>query len=1131
MKNNAFSGDYIQKYSRCKQLFRSMKISTALLLVGALGSYAGNVHSQSAKVNLQMDQVSLNQILNEIESQTNYMFLYNNHVNVDRTTSIHAKDESVSKVLSIILEGTDIKYELAGEHIILTNGNAKTASAVVQKKTIKGKVIDAQGEAIIGANVRIKGTSIGTITDIDGNFTLEVTPNSVIEISYIGYVSQEVNVKGNTPITVKLIEDTKNLDEVVVVGYGTQKKVNLTGSVASINSEVIENVPAANLSSALSGRLAGVNITQTAGKPGGGSSLSIRADGTWNSTTPLYVIDGVVRDKFAFDGLDASEVESLSVLKDGASAAIYGSRAANGVILVNTKKGKQGKPTINYTGSIGIEEATKIPDMFNAYEQALYVNASLRNDQVPEGDIQYYADDELEYLKNHSYDWIDETWKSPVVTRHSLNVNGGNDKVRYFIGGNYYYETGSFDNLNFKKYSIRSSVEANITKDLKASLSFNTDTRNDHKPYWKWDNDNDNNNLYNRLLRRGIFAPYIDGKPNGTYLKWHPMEVLNGNSGYNKKRYSNYEINVSLQYDVPFVKGLSLKLAYNKYERHTFIKQFSRPYDLYVFKTTGSHNHIQTNELDYITTRDDGDFLYESYTNNNSYQLNAMATYSRTFGKHDINALFVYEQYEGNTDWISGQRNYFISSAVDQLFAGSSDPKDSTVNGSGSESGRLSYVGRLGYTYDNKYLLEASFRYDGSVNFAPKHRWGFFPSASLAWRISEENFFKNNIRFIDYLKLRGSIGLLGNDAVGGWQWMQRYNLTTGAYFGSLSNGVSASVTPNAEITWEKSMDVDYGFDMQILQNRLSLSAGGFYKHTYDILGSRLASLPSTFGGSMPQENYATIDTKGFEIELSYKDKIGKEFTYNINANFGYAVNKLINQDEAENIRPYRSKIGYNTDRQMGYVSTGIIRTQADLDALPEGYTIFGKKPELGMLNYKDIRGADSDEPDGKIDSNDQEWVIKHTKAPINYGFSVGGAWKGLSVDLFFQGIAGGKRFYDQRTEWTEMESSAYAWRGDYWTPENPSAKFPRAGSTNGASEASTFWIQDTSFLRLKNVNITYQLPRQLVSKWGLSQLKFFLMGTNLFLLQDKIKAYDPENSSIMNYPLMRTYSFGVNVSF
>lgn len=888
-----------------------MKATIFLTFFCAFQMFASTGKAQNAVIELPSNSVTIETLFAEIEKQTGDLVVYSNsELNVKSTITLSKKKAKVSDMLNEVLKDSDLQYEYTNNYIVFSKkANETNVVQQTKKRKVTGTVLDRNGEAIIGASVQEKGTTNGTITDIDGHFALEVGDKATLVISYIGYISQNIAIGNKNVISATLQEDTKALDEVVVVGYGTQKKVNLTGSVASINSEVIENVPAANLSSALSGRLAGVNITQTAGKPGGGSSLSIRADGTWNSTTPLYVIDGVVRDKFAFDGLDASEVESLSVLKDGASAAIYGSRAANGVILVNTKKGKQGKPTINYTGSIGIEEATKIPDMFNAYEQALYVNASLRNDQVPEGDTQYYADDELEYLKNHSYDWIDETWKSPVVTRHSLNVNGGNDKVRYFIGGNYYYETGSFDNLNFKKYSIRSSVEANITKDLKASLSFNTDTRNDHKPYWKWDSDNDNMaNLYNGLLRRGIFAPYIDGKPNGTYLKWHPMEVLNGNSGYNKKRYSNYEINVALQYDVPFVKGLSLKLTYNKYERHTFIKQFSRPYDLYVFKTTGSHNHIQTNELDYITTRDDGDFLYESYTNNNSYQLNAMATYNRTFGKHDINALFVYEQYEGNTDWISGQRNYFISSAVDQLFAGSSDPKDSTVDGSGSESGRLSYVGRLGYTYDNKYLLEASFRYDGSVNFAPKHRWGFFPSASLAWRISEENFFKNNIRFIDYLKLRGSIGLLGNDAVGGWQWMQRYNLTTGAYFGSLSNGISASVTPNAEITWEKSMDVDYGFDMQILQNRLSLSAGGFYKHTYDILGSRLASLPSTFGGSMPQENYATIDTKGFEIELSYKDKIGKEFTYNINANFGYAVNKLINQDEAENIRPYRSKI-------------------------------------------------------------------------------------------------------------------------------------------------------------------------------------------------------------------------------
>ena len=508
-----------------------------------------------------------------------------------------------------------------------------------------------------------------------------------------------------------------------------------------------------------------------------------------------------------------------------------------------------------------------------------------------------------------------------------------------------------------------------------------------------------------------------------------------------------------------------------------------------------------------------------------------MATYNRTFGKHDVNALLVYEQSESDNDWFGGQRNYFISSNVDQLFAGNGDPKNSTINGSGSESGRLSYVGRLGYTYDNKYLFEGSFRYDGSANFAPGKRWGFFPSLSSAWRISEENFFKNNIKFIDNLKLRASIGLLGNDAIGGWQWMQRYNITSGAYFGGLTDGVAVGVIPNPDITWEKSMNVDYGFDVNMLNNRLSFSAGGFYKHTYDILGNRLASLPTTFGAQMPAENYAKIDTKGFELEFSYRDNIGSDFSYSLGANFSYAKNKLIEKDEAENLRAYKSELGYNTDRAMGYVATDIIRTQEDLDKLPEGYTIFGKKPELGMLNYRDIRGANGEDPDGKIDANDQEWIINHTTPPMTYGFSVGGAWKGLSIDLFFQGVAGGERFYSQRTDWAGMETAAFAVRRDYWTPENTDAKFPRAGSDSASDQVSTFWIEDTSFLRLKNLNVSYQLPTSVVSKWGLSNLKFFFMGTNLFLLQDKIKSYDPENSSITNYPLMRSYSLGVNISF
>lgn len=724
----------------------------AICIASALLCFSLSGYAQ--RVTLNMRNVTVKQAMNQLTQSSGYAFVFSSKdINPDKRVSVSANNADINAVVRQILRGQNhVSYEIKGKNIIVSrSAGGTTRPSLVRtsslqentpqqdRQTITGQVVDMKGEPVIGASVKVKGTRLGTITNFDGRFSLKADEGSTLVISYIGYDDKEVAASSGTALHVALQEHSKSLDEVVVVGYGVQKKVNLTGSVASVDAKTIEDIPASNLTSALSGRLAGVNITQTAGKPGGGSSLSIRADGTWNSTAPLYVIDGVVRDKFAFDGLDASEVENLSVLKDGASAAIYGSRAANGVVLVTTKKGKKGKPQISYTGSIGFSNPTKIPKVFNAYEQATYINESLRNDLVPEGDNRYYTEDELDYFKTHSYDLVDMAYKTPVVTRHSVNVSGGNEWVRYFIGGNYYYETGSFKNLNFKKYSFRSNIDANITKDLVVSLGLSTDSRNDHKPYWKWDNDNDNMaNLFQGLLRRGLYIPYIDGKPNGTILKWHPMEVVNGKTGYNKKNYTNYEINVGLKYSVPFIKGLNLSLTYNRYERHTFIKQFNRPYPLYVFKTTGQHNHIPTNEVLEVTKRDDGDFLYEKYNKDYSYQLNAMATYNRQFGKHEINALFVYEQSESTNDWLTGQRNYFISSAVDQMFAGSSDPKNSTVDGSGSETGRISYVGRLGYTYADKYLLEASFRYDGSVNFAPGHRWGFFPSVSAGWRISTE---------------------------------------------------------------------------------------------------------------------------------------------------------------------------------------------------------------------------------------------------------------------------------------------------------------------------------------------------------------------------------------------------------
>jgi TonB-linked SusC/RagA family outer membrane protein len=1033
-----------------------------------------------------------------------------------------------------VFASTDVLYRIEDRQIILSTKGIAAASISQQTRKITGKITDERNEPVIGASIAVQGSGIGTITDTEGLFSLDVPPNALLQITYIGYIPQTIAVGAQQHITIVLKEDTQKLDEVVVIGYGVQKKVNLTGSISTISAEEIQEIPVSNLTSALSGRLAGVTITQSTGRPGTSSALSVRAKGTWNNTDPLYVIDGIVRDKFAFDGLDANDVENLSILKDGASAAIYGARAANGVVLVNTKKGVIGKPMIAYTATVGLSDATKIPTRQNAYDQAIFTNDYLEVEGAPPSDIRYYTPDELEFFKNNSWNWLDEAWKQPLVTHHSINVSGGNERVRYFVGGSYFYETGSFDKFNYDRYNLRGNIEANITKDLIASLNLNLDKRKELRPLLPWGDSDAQHDLYKGLMfRTGQVPPYVNGLPTGNYVEWHAIEMLEPQTGYEKKKYSTYDASASLQYNVPFIKGLSLKVLYNRYDWHYFMKQFARPYLMYNFRMTGEHNHIITNEFVDTKERNNGDYITERYEARDNYQLNGFITYNNTFGKHDISALLVYEQSEGMTDWFSGRRDFYVTAAIDQLFAGSSDPANSRVDGSASETGRISYVGRANYGYDNKYLLEASFRYDGSVNFAPENRWGFFPSVSAAWRISEENFFKNNVRFVDYLKLKASVGVLGNDAIGGWQWMQRYKLVQGQQFGSLSNGLEADVIPNPTITWEKSVSYDGGFDANFLNNKLVTSLSLFYRHTYDILGSRLASLPTTFGASMPSENYATIDTKGFEVELGYMDKIG-DFTYNIKGNFGYAIDKLIYKDEAENIRPYRSEIGYSTDRRFGYFTTDIIRTQEELDALPADYTIFGSKPELGMMNYKDLRGANSDEPDGKIDDNDRDWISSHSIPPINYGFSLGGNWKGWALDLFFQGVAGHEIIIGYRGSQARPQETNFDFWTDHWTPENVNASFPKA-SRNQSNQVSSFWTRNGSFLRLKNINLSYTIPKSVLTKIGASQIKIFFMGTNLLLLEDHVKYFDPEvgtdSNNILVYPIMKSYSMGINLSF
>jgi TonB-linked SusC/RagA family outer membrane protein len=1023
--------------------------------------------------------------------------------------------------------------------------------ALAQTKTVSGLVKSAaDNNPFAGVSVQLKGGNAGTYTDENGKFTLsEVPQNATLVFTATGFLRQEVPVAGKTSIDITLQTDATGLNEVIVTGYRSQTRGSVTGSVTSVSGNDLKDASYDNLSNALAGRLTGVTIIQSAGTPGMESSIKVRAQGTFNNSDPLYVIDGVVSDKFAFDGLSPNEVESISVLKDGASAAIYGSRAANGVILVTTRRGKQGTPVLNYNGVFGIQSPTKIPETLNAYEHASQINHQLNFIKANPGDARYYTVDELEYFRQHSWDWVDEMWKDPYTTQHSLDVSGGNQHVRYFLGGSYNFATGSFNNLDFRKYTLRGNVDVNVSKNLKLSLDMNTDTRGTRGPSWQIGNWRQED-LYKALLfRSAMVPPYVNGLPVGNWVEWHPGVVVTPSlSGYNNMDWTGLNAIVTLNYSIPFVKGLSVKTSFNKYQRTTYRKQFNLPYNMTVFNTTGDNNHIVGDQPVSIRPRAADEFLLSRSDKLDRYQYNLQLNYKRSFGRHNLDALLVYEQAEGDNVWFSGRKDDFISSAIDQYLAGSI-VRD--VDGEQTQTARISYVGLASYNFDERYMLDASFRYDGSVIFAPGKRWGFFPSVSAGWRISNEKFFQP-VQFINDFKLRASVGLLGNDAVGQFQWLQSYNIGYGAIFGSQTLGLTPGVLANKNITWEKSLNYNAGLDAGFWDNRMSFKLDVFYRHSYDILGDRELSLPSTLGADLPDENYQQVNAHGFEVELGYNSPSkgsGGKISYYARANFGYATSKIVQVDEPENLPAYWSEVGrpvglqgngninsaasYTADMLFGYVATGVIRTQADLDALPAGYTILGVPAQLGMINYQDIRGPNSDKPDGKITAEDREFLGKYSIPPANYGLSLGLTWKSLSIDILFQGLAGAKAMLPTagRDIQARAEESSFRYWADSWSPENPNGKYPGYRVTNYRTrfDASSFFLVDNSFLRLKNLNVSWSLPQSMVDKVKIKKARLFFTGTNLVMLWSKNEIYDPEMNSITAYPMMRGYSLGLNV--
>ena len=1043
---------------------------------------------------------------------------------------------------------------------------------------ITGKVTNISGEPIPGVNVIVKGTSTGTVTDVNGNYSLgNINADAVLQFSFLGMLTEEVTVGSQTEINVTLVDDLQSLEEVVVIGYGSVKRANLTGAVADIRADELEDLPTASLSEALVGKLPGIKINQSTGLPGSSKSITIRTSSSYGVATedPIYVIDGVIYDKSndgesQFSLLDASEVESISFLKD-AAAAVYGARATGGVILVTTKRGKEGKAKINYSGSYGVSNPTQIPEMLSSSDLANMYNEIL--DLWGGGTIfDPYAEDEIAYFDSiGAYNWLDGLISPAHQTKHTLNVSGGTDRVKYYAGGSYYNETGIIDLTDYEKYGIRTNIEADITSNLKATLGLNYYYSYRIQP--NYDGESSDGVLRDTykfaLTATPWIPPLIDGLPVANQTVFNPHGLFQSGS-YKKGWGNNTNINAGLEYKIPFIDGLKVSINFNRYENNSRGKQFRQDFKLYEFPRFGSHWHIVNDTLPPNNERqvDNKEGLQESYQYNQSYQLNASISYTKKFGLHDINALLIYEQGEahGNNFWTRRNTTAAIK-GYDYLWAYNLTGYE---DGSGAnESGRLGFIGRFNYGYAQKYLLETTFRYEASQKFHPDERWGLFPAVSAGWVVSEEDFL-NNMAFISFLKLRVSAGLVGNDNIGIEQWRSKYEADAlGAIFGSASNEVITNALEARfggieypSVTWQKSRSYNIGLDSRFINNTIKFGMDYYYRYTFDILDRR-TNLPVTTGLTTgtrpPYENYGKMYAKGIELQLEYNNKIGSHFSYNIGGNFSWDKHMRLKvfQNPAV-IGNWDDYLLNDPSNQPGWICLGIIRDEEHLNQIMQenpnykgvrsvtssGDTLIFA-PEPGMLYYQDLRGesyVDSvtglrmyEAPDGYIDGDDRTIIAKYTSPPYHYGFSLGASWKGISIDMTFSGEFGHNVFIEKDEQKTPNPlvgvSNVFAFWGDYWSDENTDASMPRPYRWGFADEQiSTFWKLDGHTLILNNLKISYQIPLSLIQKYNISQLKISFSTKNLWTIINPYDYKDPRLGRAYDYPFMRTLNFGINVT-
>lgn len=1132
-------------------LMRFTFFQLIFLIAGACILQARELNAQKVldkEISIDLPDTSMEAVLQIIETKTGVHFVYLNNLFDDiQVPPVNYEGEKVKVILSRLLTPLGISYAVMEKGFVVLRKmplprkktpdelsflrselrtDALSSGLEVFQRNVSGQVTDNSGAPLPGVSVVLKGTANGTSTDSEGNYILENIPREgTLVFTFIGFSTREVPLGVESVVNVSLEPDVAALDEVVVVGYGTQKLATVTGSISNVSGEKLRSAPAMNLSNAMVGRLPGLVAVTRSGEPGSdGSTFRIRGANTLGNNSPLIVVDGIANR--GLERLNAADIESVTVLKD-ASAAIYGAQAANGVILVTTKRGRQGKPQISLNYNEGLSAPTVIPESIDAatyLEMLNEIGGYAGQDPKYSGEeIQSYREGTDPWLYPNT-DWYAETFRDVAPQRSAnLTISGGQENLSYFISAGTQFQDAIYKNsaTNYKQMNFRVNLDGKVSENVKYSIDVSGREQNRNYPT------RSASDIFT-MLRRGkphMHAYWPNGM-NGPDIEYgnNPVVVTTNQTGYDRNKTTNLLTRAKLEVNLPWVKGLSLSgnAAFDRQIDND--KLWRTPWYLYSWdgeSYDGDGQPILVEGQKGFTNPE----LTQEMEDADRLTLNALLNYERNFGGvHNFKFLAGTERISGESMIFRAFRKHFVSDAIDQLFAGGD--ADKTNTGEASEEARLNYFGRVNYDYKSKYLFEFVWRYDGSFIFPREKRFGFFPGVSLGWRISEESFWEGIHPVVSHLKFRGSWGQTGNDRIDTYQYLSSYGYEAGTNEIYVFNGdveskiLSELRIPNRNVTWEVANQSNIGFDGELFNSKISFSADYFYNIRTDILWRRNASVPASSGLTLPSENIGEVVNQGAEFQLGYHSSAG-DFHYEVSANINFNKNRIRFWDETPGVPEYQQSTGHPMNTNLYYNAIGIFRDQAAVDAYPH-WT--GARP--GDIIFEDVNS------DGEINGLDRVRIYKTDLPTQTGGLNIDLAYKNFYTSVFFQWATGAIRndYYEMQGEVGNFLVRNVEGR---WTPDNPGADQPRIWnrySEYWRSNANTYWLQSSDYLRLKNFELGYNLPASICESLHMSAASIYFTGLNLLTFTD-VEDFDPESTSAVAYPLNKVYNFGVTLTF